>query len=476
MTGGAVDLVIHGGTVVNATGRVAASVAIEGGKIAAIGPRETMPEARETIDARGRYVLPGAIDAHVHFREPGLEYKEDWGTGTAAAAAGGVTTVFEMPNTDPPTDAVETFALKERAAAAQAVVDYGIYGLLGEDNLDQLKPLAAAGAIGFKLFLGNTTGNLPCPSDGAVLEGFEILAGLGLRCTVHAENSPILFRREARMKAAGRKDVLAHLAARPDVCALEALNRTAIFAEWTGARVHIAHESTRRSLPFIRDAKARGVDLTVETCPQYFLLSTDDMLKPGGAVLRVNPPIREPGQQEPLFEALLDGTIDMLSTDHAPHLPSEKDRASIWDCSCGFPGVETSMRLMLDRVNGNRLTLEEYVRMACTAPARAFGLYPRKGVLAPGSDADIAIVDLAREETILAEKLHSRSKVTPYHGRRVRGVPVMTLVRGRVVMKDGEVVGPAGWGRRQRPAMAPGQVRNPNTTMDAIVVPGNRPY
>lgn len=465
------DLVIHGGIIVNETASIAASLAIAGGRISAIGEARFMPPAGETIDAAGRHLLPGVIDPHVHFRDPGLEYKEDWGTGTAAAACGGVTTVFDMPNTDPPTGTRAALALKQARAREKAVVDYGIYGLLDESNLDQLEDLAADGVVGFKLFIGNTTGNLPCPSDGAILEGFEILARLGLRCTVHAENSPILFRREQAMQRAGRQDVLAHLAARPDVCALEALNRVAVFAEWTGARVHIAHESTRLSLPYIRDAKARGVDLTVETCPQYLFLTTEDMRGADGSVLRVNPPIREPGHTEALFAALCDGTIDMLATDHAPHLPEEKTRGSIWDCGCGFPGVETAMPLLLTEVNRGRMSLEHYVRVASANPARAFGLYPRKGVLAVGADADIAIVDLAREGLIAPQRLHSRSKVTPFADRAVRGMPVMTLVRGRVVMRDGTIVAAPGWGRPVEVRMPPPEVRNAGRTTRAITDP-----
>jgi dihydroorotase len=351
------------------------------------------------------------------------------------------------------------------------VVDYGIYGLMDERNLGDLESLAADGVIGFKLFVGNTTGNLPCPSDGAILEGLEITARLGLRCTVHAENSPILFWRERAMQAAGRTDVLAHLAARPDVCALEALNRMAVFAEWTGARVHIAHESTRLSLPYIKAAKARGIDITVETCPQYLFLTTDDMRGENASVLRVNPPIREPGHGAPLFDALLDGTIDMLATDHAPHLPSEKLRANIWDCGCGFPGVETSMPLMLTAVNQGRMTLRQYVRASSANPARAFGLYPRKGVLQVGADADIAVVDLKRHGLISAERLQSRSKVTPFADRAVQGLPVMTLVRGKVVMRDGKIVVSPGWGRQVSVQMPPPTVKNADRTMRAITDP-----
>lgn len=465
------DLVIHGGTIVNENSAIAASMAIRDGRIAAIGEADLMPSSRETIDATGRHLLPGVIDPHVHFRDPGLEYKEDWGTGTAAAACGGVTTAFDMPNTEPPTATPEALALKRAHAAEKAVVDYGIYGLLDEQNLDQLELLAADGVIGFKLFVGNTTGNLPCPSDGAILEGFETIARLGLRCTVHAENSPILFRRERAMRAAGRTDALAHLAARPDVCALEALNRVAVFAEWTGARVHIAHESTRLSLPYIRAAKSRGIDLTVETCPQYLFLSTDDMRGAHGSILRVNPPIREPGHGEPLMAALLDGTIDMLATDHAPHLPEEKRRPNIWDCGCGFPGVETSMPLMLTAVNQGRMTLAQYVRASSANPARAFGLYPRKGVLAVGADADIAIVDLAKRGLIAPARLHSRSKVTPFADRAVQGVPVMTLVRGRVVMRDGEILASPGWGRQVSVQMPTPVVKNADRTTRAIADP-----
>ncbi|WP_428927622.1 allantoinase AllB [Marinibacterium sp. SX1] len=468
---------ITGATIVNADGRQAADILIRDGLVAALAkPGQIAPEGHEVIDATGLFALPGLIDVHVHFRDPGMTHKEDWLTGSQAAALGGVTTVFDMPNTVPAVDSLANFRAKAAEAEAKSIVDYGIYGLLGEHNLDQLDDLAEAGVIGFKLFLGNTTGDLPCPNDGAVLEGFEILARLGLRCSIHAENSPILFWRQNRMKAAGRTDPLAHLAARTDVVAVEALTRSAVLAEWTGARIHIVHESCAASIPHIRWHKSRGVDMTVETLPQYLYLSAEQMLEPGGHILRMNPPIRQATHQEPLWQALLDGTIDMVATDHAPHAPEEKDGATIWDMACGFPGVQTSVPLMLDAVSRGRMTLEELVRMMTTAPARAFGLYGRKGVLRVGAEADIALVDPARPHVITAAGLASRGKVTPYDGWQVTGSVVRTLVRGQSVAVDGRVVGRPGSGRMLRPEMPAPAPRNEATTTRAILEPGRQPW
>jgi dihydroorotase len=463
------DLVISGATVVTDTASLEVGVAIKDGKILAIGEQRAMPAARETFDASGLHLLPGAIDVHVHFREPGYTHKEDWQTGTAAAAMGGVTTVFEMPNVDPPTATPEALVLKQEAAK-KAHVDFGLYGLLAEDTIDALEALIEGGVAGFKCFMGNTFGNLPSPSTGAMLEGFEIIAKHGMRIALHAETASIMARREKRLQAAGRSDPLAHLASRPAVVAIEAVARAAILAEWTGARIHILHISSADELRPLREAKARGVDVTGETCPHY-LLFDERAYADQRSVIRVNPPVREKRHQMGLWEGLRDGTIDMISTDHAPHTPTEKLRNDIWTVDCGFPGVETQMPLMLTQVRARRLSLCDYVRLTSTNPAKAFGLYPAKGALLPGSDADITLVDLDREDTIAADQFQSRSKVTPFEGMQVIGMPMHTLVRGRFVMQDRKIVGATkGWGRsvHRIQRMPPPQPRNTDQTLMAV--------
>jgi dihydroorotase len=322
--------------------------------------------------------------------------------------------------------------------------------------------------------MGNTFGRIPSPTTGAMLEAFEVVAPTGKRISLHAETNSIMERRESRLRATGRIDPIAHLAARPAVVAVEAVARAAILAEWTGARIHVLHISSAAELRPLAEAKARGVDITGETCPHYLLLSEADYETFGG-IVRVNPPVREAPNREPLWNALLDGTVDMIATDHAPHAPDEKTRADIWTVDCGFPGVETQMPLMLTEVNRGRATIQDYVRWSAENPAKIWGLYPRKGTLTAGSDADIAIVDLKRSWTIDDAVIQSRSKISPWHGREATALPIHTIVRGRFVMKDRILQEDTrGWGRSVHAVqqMPPAEPRNADSTMTAITAVG----
>jgi dihydroorotase len=450
---GLFDLVIRGGTIVAEEEPYKSDIGIKNGIIAALSiPGQEPPLTGKTvIDAQNKHVLPGVIDCHVHFRQPGYEYKEDWATGTIAAAFGGVTTALEMPSLMPATDCVERFEEKRRLAESLAYVDFGLYALVSEASLPNLVALHDAGAIGFKCYLSTahtqSTSNAQLPiSDGTFLEAFEALASTGARCAIHAENGSIIDKRTARLKSIGRTDAESHAVSRPVVCALEAVNRSITFAEWTGTKIHIAHEGTAAGINAVSAAKARGVDVTVETCPQYLLLSVEDLRRHGG-IVRCNPPVRDEADQARLWQAIHTGEIDAIATDHAPHTPAEKRNENIWHCECGIVGVETALPIMLTEVLRGRITISQYVQIASVNPAKIWRLYPRKGTIRIGSDADIVIVDLNARDKIDQEKLHSKSKVSAWHGREVIGLPIYTLVRGKVIVANGELVGERGWGR-----------------------------
>lgn len=444
-----VELLVKNGTVVTPERSYRASLAIDGGRFVAIIQDGDLPQARQVIDADGLYVLPGIIDGHVHFRDPGLTYKEDFATGTLAAACGGVTTVIDMPNVVPPTSTLENFRQKVKVVSPKAHVDFGLVAVIIQDNLDQIIPLAQAGVTCFKIFMGETVGGIPAPDDGAILESFRLVAKTGLRCGVHAENNQVMQYLIAKLKAEGRTDPLAHLDSRPSVAEAEAIQRAVLFAQEAGSKLHIYHMSSKEGVELVGEAKRRGVDVTAETGPHYLLLKAADM-KRLGTILKMNPPVRTKEHAEALWQGLLDGRVDMIATDHSPHTREEKVKDVVWDAIAGFTGVEVCVPLMLTQVNQGRLSLNRYVLLASENPARVWGLYPQKGNIGIGADGDLTLVDLGKEGVIQSEALHSKSKVTPFEGHKVKGMPVYTIVRGRVVMQNGKVADKPG-GRLIKP-------------------------
>jgi allantoinase len=451
-----VDLIVKNGTVVSATATFAADLAIDDGQFAAIArPGELGVEAKETYDASGRYVMPGVIDGHVHFREPGFEYKEDWTTGSTAAAMGGVTTVIDMPNTNPKTDTVDGVEMKKQLAEQKSFVDFGIIGLLVQDSVPALRSIAEAGVVGYKCFLGETIGKIPAPDDGMMLDGLREIAATGLRIGFHAENNEIMQHLIRQMKAAGRKDPQAHVDSRPALAEVESIQRMGLYARHTGTRIHIFHLSSRDGLDMIDEWRAKGVDVTCETGGHYVFLTAEEM-DTLGERLRMNPPVRygREGHGDALLAGLNDGRVNMIATDHSPHTAEEKLTGDIWTAISGFPGVETSVRFFLTNgVHTGRMTLQQFVRATSDGPARTWDIYPQKGAIALGSDGDLTIVDLDKEGVIRDDELHSKNHVTPFDGRKTKGAPVATIVRGRIVMRDGELVGTP-TGRMVRPKVA----------------------
>ncbi|WP_049901130.1 dihydroorotase family protein [Natrinema sp. J7-1] len=449
-----VDLVVRNCTVVTPAGRTSdAGVAVEDGEIVAVGRSDRLPEADRVLDAEGNVLVPGIVDCPIHNREPGLEYKEDWESATHAAAAGGVTTVVGMPNTDPVIDRPEHLELKFERGEASAHVDFQSYAVVTSENLDLIPEIDETGALGFKIFLGSTVGDVPPPNDGEILEAMERIRETGKRLGFHEENGEIIDHYTERFKAEGRNEPIDHSHSRPVIAEREAVERMITFAEETGAKIHMFHVSSGSAAEAVARGKDRGVDVTAETTPHY-LWFTEDVMRKKGNVARIQPPIRDAEEREILWDVGIDqGTIDCLATDHAPHTPAEKKVddpfGNTWDAISGFVGLETEVPAMLTFVDQGRLTLEEWVRRHSTRPAQVWDMYPQKGSLQVGTDADFTIVDPDREWTLADRtELHSKNCVTPFEGETFTGKAIATVVRGNVMAEDGTVVGESGYGTR----------------------------
>jgi dihydroorotase len=438
------DLLIKNGRVAVSSSLQRCAIAAKDGKISWVGSNPNAPNASKVIDASDLIVLPGVIDVHVHMRDPGATYKEDFRSGTAAAAAGGVTTVFDMPNNVPPTKDVKALKLKIRAAEKRALVDYAFYGLITAGNADDVVPLSRAGVIGFKWYMAETTGKVLPPPENELLVALTLVAKAKMRVSVHAEDDSTIKRRIASLRKMKRGDALAHYESRPAAAELAAVRRAISLARKAGCDLHIAHLSSAAGVREVRAAKRshhrRGAyDLTAETCPQYLLLDKSDY-EAKGSMMKCNPSIKRKEDRTALWRAVRDGTVDMIATDHAPHTLDEKTgHGSIFNEASGFPGLETSVPLMLNCVNQGRLSLATYVRMTSESPAKTWGVYPKKGSVAVGADADFTIVDMKKEWKIDPEKFFSKAKFSPFEGLMVKGAPVYTVVRGNLVMEDGHV-------------------------------------
>ncbi len=424
------DLVLKGGTVVNHDGAGIRDVGIRGGRIAAIGTIDTAGAA-EVVDATGLHVLPGVIDTQVHFREPGLEHKEDLETGSRAAVLGGVTAVFEMPNTKPLTTTAATLADKVGRARNRMFCDFAFYVGGTRENVDDIPALERLeGSAGIKVFMGSSTGDL-LVDDEAGLD--RILAATRRRSAFHAEDEARL---KERMGLRRSGDPSSHPEWRDAEAALIATRRLVRLAEKHKKRVHVLHVSTAEEMQFLASHKEWA---SVEVTPHHLTLVAPDCYRELGTYAQMNPPVRDEQHRRAIWSALADGVVDVLGSDHAPHTRAEKDVAYPASHS-GMTGVQTLVPIMLDHVNAGRLSLRRFVDLTSAGPQRLFGIR-NKGRIAVGYDADFTIVDLKRRETITNAQIASKCGWTPYDGRTVTGWAVGTIVRGATVMWEGEVLG-----------------------------------
>lgn len=378
--------------------------------------------------------------------DPGLTEREDFTTGTAAAAVGGVTTIVEHHRSIP--FVMNPDILREKAAylKPKALIDYALFGGVEPDNIDQLRPMWEAGAAAFKMFTCNLHGAKAVLPD-KMLEAFQEIASFNGVCLVHAEDEFITKANEEQLKAAGRRDPAAILEWRTREAEELAVATTAFLARITGCRVVIAHASHPAVCDIVNRERRLGAKMWVESCPQYFYLTEDDVRRKGPWA-KFTPPARSAAEAAEMWQRLERGDIDYVAADHAPATKEDKARGEedIWDCSFGIPGVETVLPLMLTGVNEGRLSLERLVAARSWLPAQIYGLWPRKGHLGIGADADFVLVDLSAEKVLRDEDIVAKVGWTPYAGMKVKGLPVRTYVRGRLVAADGKPVGELGWG------------------------------
>jgi allantoinase len=436
----ALELIVRGGLLVGPDGPIEADLAVEDGKFSAVGPT-LEGTAKEEIDARGLHVFPGAVDAHVHFNEPGRTHWEGFATGSRALAAGGMTAYVEMPlNAYPPTCDARCFDDKVAFARASSLVDFAFYGGLVPGNLGEMDELAARGVAGFKAFM-STTGTLDFqPVDDLTLyEGMAKAAELGLPVLVHAENKGITDLVAERRVSTLRTTMRDYLDSRPVVAELEAIGRAILFGEETGCSLHVVHVSTGRGVALVTEARARGVDVTCETCAHYLVLTEEDA-EALGAVAKCAPPLRPKEDLESLWNHLRTGNVEFVTSDHSPCPPDMKAGEDMFRAWGGIAGCQSLMNVMLDEGHHRRgLPLGEITALLSARVAGRFG-FAEKGRLEVGRDADLALVDLGAISTLRRQDLFYRHKASPYVGRALRGRVVRTLVRGTTVFRAGKVV------------------------------------
>ncbi|MBI3699306.1 MAG: dihydroorotase [Afipia sp.] len=426
------DAILKSGTVVNQDGEGVRDIAVKEGRIVAIGSLGDA-SAAEVIDCRGLHVLPGVMDTQVHFREPGLTHKEDLESGSRSAVMGGVTAVFEMPNTDPLTITEAAFTDKVKRGHHRMHCDFAFFIGGTRENVNDLPELERApGCAGVKVFIGSSTGSLLVEDDDSLRKIFKVIRR---RAAFHSEDE---YRLNDRKHLRVEGDPRSHPVWRDETAAMMATQRLVKLARETGKRIHILHISTKEEILYLRDHKDVA---SCEATPHHLtLVGPDDYVRLGSKV-QMNPPVRDASHRDGIWYGIEQGVVDVLGSDHAPHTLEEKSKTYPASPS-GMTGVQTLVPIMLDHVNAGRLSLARFVDLTSAGPQRLFNI-ACKGRIAAGYDADFTVVDMKREETITDKWVASRAGWTPYNGKKVKGWPVGTIVRGKRVMWQGELVTPS---------------------------------
>lgn len=418
------------------------SIAIEEGKISKIGKESQMPNADEKIDLHNQLVLPGIIDPHVHLRDEDKSNKETFITGTSAAVAGGVTTVLDMPNNSPTTMSPITLSNRIKLAERRIFVNVGFYSEFPV-NLEDIKKIVDAGAVGFKLFFAEQIGGVNIDDDEAIAEAFKKTAQMNIPVAVHAEDHQMLKKATEESKRTKREDIIAFLKAHDERIEHKAIEHLIeIVSKIEGMHLHFCHVSTEKGLKTIIENKKTLNSLTCEVTPHHLLLSNLDYDRLGVRALTI-PPFRTKENVESLLNGIMNNSIDIIGSDHAPHTLEDKDTRSVWETKAGIPGLETTLPLMLTMVHKNKITLAQAVRLLSEKPAEIFGLKDR-GYIERGKNADLVVIDFNEKFKIDASKFHSKAKFSPFNGWEVRGKPKRTFVNGQLAMDDQEIAVKAG--------------------------------
>jgi len=456
MTTKMVDLVIKGVKIFIEDSFFEGGVVVNEGKIVAIMEERYLPEGKQIINGEGNYLIPGLIDTHVHFRDPATPERETFETGTKAAAAGGATTIFEGPVTIPPPYSAELIERRIKNCKPKAIVDFALEGAAGTKYLEHIKPCAEAGIIYFKTFFHSTKDRaeefdgMTMENAGLQFRGFQEVSKTKKMLAIHCEDEEMVQTFTKELLEKGKVDAGAHSLARPPICEIEAVNKVLLFAKVTRLKIKFVHISTPEAMELIKKAKLEGQEVYLETCPHYLFLSNDDLIK-HGPYAKVNPPLRSIESRDKLWDYIIDGTVDFIGTDHGPHSVSDKNRGfdNIFKASSGFPGIETRCPLMLTAVKDGRLSFKRAIDLMSTNPAKIFGLYPKKGTIRVGSDADFVLVDMKTEFVVDNKKMFTKARdmAVIYNGFKLVGKPIMTVVRGKVVFEKGKIMpGVVGWG------------------------------